>query len=100
MAHASDWGFAEFFPLKELQDSGAGWVVEDTVHIRATVSVDVTQSSCYDSRMETGFVGLRNQGGEAFQALGRRFQGGLSSAAAAAAAAAAATAGTLSAACC
>lgn len=63
MAHSADWGFAEFFQLTELRE-GAGWMVDDTVVIRVQLSIDVKQSSCYDSRKETGFVGLRNQGGE------------------------------------
>ncbi len=61
-ANAADWGFAEFFQQKELRGE-AGWLVDDTAIIRVQIAIDLNQSGCYDSRKETGFVGLRNQGG-------------------------------------
>ena len=61
-ANSADWGFSEFFQQKELRGEG-GWLVDDTAIIRVQISIDLNQSGCYDSRKETGFVGLRNQGG-------------------------------------
>lgn len=43
-----------------------GVLVDDTITFRVEISVDMKQSSLYDSRQETGFVGLRNQGGVCF----------------------------------
>jgi len=59
----SDWGFTSFMPLLDLYDSGKGYLVNDTLIIEAEVTVqrgmDYLQ---YDSKKETGFVGLKNQG--------------------------------------
>lgn len=62
-ARESDWGFTSFMPLLDLYDSGKGYLVNDTLVIEAEVTVqrgmDYLQ---YDSKKETGFVGLKNQG--------------------------------------
>jgi ubiquitin carboxyl-terminal hydrolase 7 len=59
----ADWGFADFLPLTELKNNVRGFVREDdSLHFKVSVEVDTLQSSCYDSRKETGYVGLRNQG--------------------------------------
>lgn len=41
-------------------------LVDDTITIHVRIEVDIKQSSLYDSWKETGFVGLRNQGGVFF----------------------------------
>ncbi|KAG5405656.1 hypothetical protein IGI04_011775 [Brassica rapa subsp. trilocularis] len=59
----SDWGFTSFMPLGELYDPTRGYLVNDTVLIEAEVSVrKVLDYWAYDSKKETGFVGLKNQG--------------------------------------
>ncbi|KAF8398026.1 hypothetical protein HHK36_016952 [Tetracentron sinense] len=49
-----DWGFTTFMPLGELYDPGRGYLVNDTCVVEVKV--------VYDSKKETGFVGLENQG--------------------------------------
>ena len=59
----SDWGFADFVPLAELTNKALDFLREgDSLRFKVRVEVDTLQSSCYDSRKETGYVGLRNQG--------------------------------------
>ncbi|XP_024515070.1 ubiquitin carboxyl-terminal hydrolase 12 [Selaginella moellendorffii] len=59
----SDWGFTSFMSLHELYDSSRGYLVNDTVCIEADVNVrKVMDYWAYDSKKETGFVGLKNQG--------------------------------------
>ena len=59
----SDWGFADFVPLADLHDKVHGFLRKDeSLHFKVSIEVDTLQSSCYDSRKETGYVGLRNQG--------------------------------------
>lgn len=57
---ASDWGFGSFRSVKDVESQG--FLVDDTIILQAEIMVDMKQSSLYDSREETGFVGLRNQG--------------------------------------
>ncbi|CAH8260155.1 unnamed protein product [Arabidopsis lyrata] len=62
-ARESDWGFTSFMPLSELYDPTRGYLVNDTVLIEAEVAVrKVLDYWSYDSKKETGFVGLKNQG--------------------------------------
>ncbi|KAJ4898182.1 Ubiquitin carboxyl-terminal hydrolase 13 [Raphanus sativus] len=62
-ARESDWGFTSFMPLGELYDPTRGYLVNDTILIEAEVSVrKVLDYWSYDSKKETGFVGLKNQG--------------------------------------
>ncbi|KAG2315544.1 hypothetical protein Bca52824_018666 [Brassica carinata] len=62
-ARESDWGFTSFMPLGELYDPTRGYLVNDTVLIEAEVAVrKVVDYWAYDSKKETGFVGLKNQG--------------------------------------
>ncbi|KAL0743878.1 hypothetical protein Bca4012_085391 [Brassica carinata] len=59
----SDWGFTSFMPLSELYDPTRGYLVNDTILIEAEVAVrKVLDYWSYDSKKETGFVGLKNQG--------------------------------------
>ncbi|KAI3916569.1 hypothetical protein MKW98_026311 [Papaver atlanticum] len=62
-ARESDWGFTSFMPLSDLYDPSRGFLANDTVIIEAEVIVrKVVDYWNYDSKKETGFVGLKNQG--------------------------------------
>ena len=62
-ARESDWGFTSFMPLGELYNPSRGYLVNDTCIIEAEVAVcKVVDYWSYDSKKETGFVGLKNQG--------------------------------------
>ncbi|XP_042049767.1 ubiquitin C-terminal hydrolase 12-like isoform X1 [Salvia splendens] len=59
----SDWGFTSFMPLSDLYDPGRGYLVNDTCIIEADVAVrKVVDYWSHDSKKETGYVGLKNQG--------------------------------------
>ncbi|EPS70293.1 hypothetical protein M569_04467, partial [Genlisea aurea] len=59
----SDWGFTSFMPLSDLYDPSRGYIVNDTCIIEADVAVhNVADCWTYDSKKETGYVGLKNQG--------------------------------------
>lgn len=59
----SDWGFTSFMPLSDLYDPLRGYLINDTVMIEAEVVVrKVVDYWTYDSKKETGYVGLKNQG--------------------------------------
>ncbi|CAI9095954.1 OLC1v1032001C1 [Oldenlandia corymbosa var. corymbosa] len=61
--HNTDWGFPHIIPLSELHDPEKGFLVNDTLLIEAVVSVRKSEDFWgYDSKKETGFVGLKNQG--------------------------------------
>ncbi|XP_028053116.1 ubiquitin carboxyl-terminal hydrolase 12-like isoform X6 [Camellia sinensis] len=62
-ARESDWGFTSFMPLSELYDPSRGYLVNDTIVVEADVAVRrVTDYWSHDSKKETGYVGLKNQG--------------------------------------
>ncbi|XP_042416954.1 ubiquitin C-terminal hydrolase 13-like isoform X4 [Zingiber officinale] len=62
-ARESDWGFTSFMSLSEFYDPSQGYLVNDTCVIEAEVTVrKVVDYWSYDSRKETGYVGLKNQG--------------------------------------
>ncbi|KAJ7974826.1 Ubiquitin carboxyl-terminal hydrolase 12 [Quillaja saponaria] len=62
-ARESDWGFTSFMPIAELYDPGRGYLVNDTCVVEADVAVrKVLDYWSHDSKKETGFVGLKNQG--------------------------------------
>ncbi|XP_059665781.1 ubiquitin C-terminal hydrolase 12-like isoform X1 [Cornus florida] len=62
-ARESDWGFTSFMPLSELYDPGRGYLVNDTCVVEADVAVRrVVDYWAHDSKKETGYVGLKNQG--------------------------------------
>ncbi|KAK7265151.1 hypothetical protein RJT34_32767 [Clitoria ternatea] len=59
----SDWGFTSFMPLCELYDLARGYLVNDTLIVEAEVLVRrIVDYWTYDSKKETGYVGLKNQG--------------------------------------
>ncbi|XP_058085189.1 ubiquitin C-terminal hydrolase 12-like isoform X2 [Magnolia sinica] len=62
-ARESDWGFTSFMPLSDLYDPSRGYLVNDTCIVEAEVAVRrVVDYWTYDSKKETGYVGLKNQG--------------------------------------
>ncbi|CAI9091428.1 OLC1v1026461C1 [Oldenlandia corymbosa var. corymbosa] len=62
-ARESDWGFTSFMPLSELYDPSRGYLVNDTCIVEADVAVRrVSEYLSHDSKKETGYVGLKNQG--------------------------------------
>ncbi|XP_059628517.1 ubiquitin C-terminal hydrolase 12-like isoform X1 [Cornus florida] len=62
-ARESDWGFTSFMPLSELYDPGRGYLLNDTCIVEADVTVRrVVDYWSHDSKKETGYVGLKNQG--------------------------------------
>uniref|UniRef100_J3MIS2 ubiquitinyl hydrolase 1 n=1 Tax=Oryza brachyantha TaxID=4533 RepID=J3MIS2_ORYBR len=62
-ARESDWGFTSFMPLGELYNPSRGYLVNDTCIVEAEVAVcKVVDYWSYDSKKETGYVGLKNQG--------------------------------------
>ncbi|KAF5750624.1 hypothetical protein HS088_TW03G00963 [Tripterygium wilfordii] len=62
-ARESDWGFTSFMPLSDLYDPSRGYLVNDTVVVDAEVAVrKIMDYWAYDSKKETGYVGLKNQG--------------------------------------
>ncbi|XP_072978196.1 ubiquitin C-terminal hydrolase 12 isoform X1 [Typha angustifolia] len=62
-ARESDWGFTSFMPLSELYDPSRGYLVNDTLVVEAEVAVrKMVDYWTYDSKKETGYVGLKNQG--------------------------------------
>ncbi|KAL5702529.1 ubiquitinyl hydrolase 1 [Ranunculus cassubicifolius] len=59
----ADYGFTRFMSLCDLHDAEKGFLVEDTCVIEAEVAVSkVVDYRNYDSKKETGYVGLKNQG--------------------------------------
>ncbi|KAK0593698.1 hypothetical protein LWI29_028795 [Acer saccharum] len=63
IARESDWGFTSFMPLGELYDPNRGFLVNDTCIVEADVAVRRVIDYLYnDSKKETGYVGLKNQG--------------------------------------
>ncbi|XP_039146207.1 ubiquitin carboxyl-terminal hydrolase 12-like isoform X2 [Dioscorea cayenensis subsp. rotundata] len=62
-ARESDWGFTSFMPLSELYDPNRGYLINDACIVEAEVAVRrVVDYWSYDSKKETGYVGLKNQG--------------------------------------
>lgn len=57
----SDWGFTSFMSLQDVYDPSKGFLVGDRLLVEADVTVRVDQWA-YDSKKETGYVGLKNQG--------------------------------------
>jgi len=60
---ACDWGFREFVQLHELRDPRSGFINDDKLVISARVRVEPQVNWWnWDSKRETGYVGLKNQG--------------------------------------
>ncbi|XP_074565109.1 ubiquitin C-terminal hydrolase 13-like [Curcuma longa] len=59
----SDWGFTSFMPLTEVYDPSRGFLLNDTLVVEVEVFVKrIIDYWSYDSKKETGYVGLKNQG--------------------------------------
>ncbi|KAI3706065.1 hypothetical protein L1987_76318 [Smallanthus sonchifolius] len=62
-ARESDWGFTSFMPLGDLYEPTRGYLLNDTCIVEADVAVrKVVDYWSHDSKKETGYVGLKNQG--------------------------------------
>ncbi|KAF8005627.1 hypothetical protein BT93_K0032 [Corymbia citriodora subsp. variegata] len=62
-ARESDWGFTSFMQLSELYNPSRGYLVNDTCIVEADVEVRrIVDYWSHDSKKETGYVGLKNQG--------------------------------------
>lgn len=58
-----DWGFTQFAPLSDITDPSNGYLVNDTLIIVCELTMRKDHGGFfYDSRKETGFIGLKNQG--------------------------------------
>ncbi|PSC73213.1 ubiquitin carboxyl-terminal hydrolase 12 [Micractinium conductrix] len=58
----TDWGFTTFINFPDLRDPARGFLADDTLRVKVNVEVKPPEDVGYDSRKETGFVGLKNQG--------------------------------------
>ncbi len=65
-ADTTDWGFMQFISLAELNDPAKGYLVDDTLQLRVELTVQRDEKYLYNSRKETGHVGLKNQGGTCY----------------------------------
>jgi ubiquitin carboxyl-terminal hydrolase 7 len=68
-ADETDWGFTHFMKLSQLQEQRSAFLKEDTLWVNVEVEnlKDLPSNTLatfwnYDSKKETGYVGLRNQG--------------------------------------
>ncbi|KAK4440537.1 Ubiquitin carboxyl-terminal hydrolase 12 [Sesamum alatum] len=62
-AGESSWGFTSFMPLNDLYDTSRGFIIDDTCVIKVEVVIYRAMDQWfYDSKDETGYVGLKNQG--------------------------------------
>jgi ubiquitin carboxyl-terminal hydrolase 7 len=62
-SQAVDWGFTQFHPLQDLRDPQNGYLLNDTLILRVEVKVERPEATVqHDSKKETGYVGLKNQG--------------------------------------
>ncbi|KNC51539.1 nc protein [Thecamonas trahens ATCC 50062] len=64
---STDWGFSKFMTLDKVLDPDAGFLVDDKLVVECTLEVLEQPFTAYnwwnyDSRKETGFVGILNQG--------------------------------------
>ncbi|XP_026398326.1 ubiquitin carboxyl-terminal hydrolase 13-like [Papaver somniferum] len=60
-ARRSNCGSSNIMPLSELYDLSRGYLVDDTCIVETEVMIREDDWT-YDSRIETGYVGLKNQG--------------------------------------
>ena len=58
-----DWGFNTFLLLADVNDPDKGYVFDGgRLRLRVEVNVSKDERLSWDSRKETGYVGLKNQG--------------------------------------
>eukprot|EP00891_Asterochloris_glomerata_P000046 jgi/Astpho2/46/Aster-07498 len=60
-AQAQDWGFNQFALQNDILDVRNGYLVDDTLVLKVVVKSE-SDDMMHDSKKETGFVGLKNQG--------------------------------------
>ena len=58
----NDWGFTQFVSLHEIMDPSLGFLENDALKLKVKIKVEHPDSYLYNSKRETGFVGLKNQG--------------------------------------
>lgn len=62
-AQETDWGFSNFIQHDEFYNPKSGWIAADgALTVKVHIDVQKDERWAYDSRKETGFVGLKNQG--------------------------------------
>ncbi|XP_075520070.1 ubiquitin C-terminal hydrolase 12-like isoform X1 [Primulina tabacum] len=62
-AGVRDWGFESFMPLSKLYNPNRGYLYNDTIVVEAEVTAEEAIGYIFcDSKKETGYVGLKNQG--------------------------------------
>jgi Ubiquitin carboxyl-terminal hydrolase len=60
--NATDWGFTVFMHADEVLDERLGYLRNDTIILKVEIIVQPDERFSYDSKAETGCVGLKNQG--------------------------------------
>uniref|UniRef100_A0A7S0WIA5 ubiquitinyl hydrolase 1 n=1 Tax=Chlamydomonas leiostraca TaxID=1034604 RepID=A0A7S0WIA5_9CHLO len=59
----NDWGFAQFINVEEVRNPANGFITpDDKLVLKVHIEIQKDDKYAYDSRKETGFVGLKNQG--------------------------------------
>ena len=59
----TDWGFTQFLSIDDVYNPKNGWIsADDKLVMRVEIDVQKDERYAYDSRKETGYVGLKNQG--------------------------------------
>ena len=60
----NDWGFAQFMTFENLMDPESGWHNEedDSIILSVDVTADAPHGVNWDSKKDTGCIGLKNQG--------------------------------------
>ena len=62
-SRANDWGYASMIEMNSsFLDEKDGWVKDGRICLEATVVTDAPHAMGWDSKLHSGFVGLRNQG--------------------------------------
>ncbi|MEW5319855.1 MAG: hypothetical protein WDW38_010976 [Sanguina aurantia] len=61
-SNEADWGFNTFAQLDEVLQRGSGFLEDDVLELRVDITIQKDDRYAYDSRKETGFVGIKNQG--------------------------------------
>eukprot|EP00210_Caulerpa_lentillifera_P006759 g6459.t1 len=59
---ARDWGFTQFLSRQNAENPRNGYLFDDAMTFRVSISVEKDDHLYRMSRKETGFVGLKNQG--------------------------------------
>lgn len=57
-----DWGFSDFIKVDRLRNAQEGFVLDDAVHIKVELNVQLEEKYTGATKRSTGYVGLKNQG--------------------------------------